>query len=124
MAGRQSASRRRGSQEFQIVISQGKDHDLQALNKVANELVSPGRGILAADESTSSITKRFNALKVESTEITRRDYREMLFRTPGFGENLSGVILYDENDPPEGRRRNTAGEASGARELDPRHQGR
>ncbi len=62
----------------------------------AQALVAPGKGILAADESTRTITRRFDSIGVESTEQTRRDYRETLFRTPGAGEFISGVILYDE----------------------------
>jgi fructose-bisphosphate aldolase class I len=59
-------------------------------------MVAKHRGILAADESTSTISKRFKSIKVESTEENRRAYREMLFTTPGAGEFISGVILYDE----------------------------
>jgi fructose-bisphosphate aldolase class I len=59
-------------------------------------MVAKHRGLLAADESTSTITKRFNSIKVESTEEHRRAYREMLFTTPGATEFVSGVILYDE----------------------------
>ena len=71
--------------------------NLAELNKVAEAMVAPGRGILAADESTSTIKKRFDAIGVESTPITRRDYREMLFRTnEAMAKNISGVILYDE----------------------------
>src|SRR6202041_185571 len=67
------------------------------LNKVAEAMVAPGRGILAADESTGTIKKRFDALGVESTADTRRDYREMLFRTgDAMSKYISGVILYDE----------------------------
>ena len=67
------------------------------LNKVAEAMVAPGRGILAADESTGTIKKRFDALGVESTADTRRDYREMLFRTSdAMSKYISGVILYDE----------------------------
>ena len=67
------------------------------LNKVALAMVAPGRGILAADESTGTIKKRFDALGVESTPDTRRDYREMLFRsTDAMAKYISGVILYDE----------------------------
>ena len=62
----------------------------------AQALVAPGKGILAADESTRTITRRFDSIGVESTERTRRDYREMLFRTPGAAEFISGAILYDE----------------------------
>ncbi|MBI2323457.1 MAG: fructose-bisphosphate aldolase class I [Chloroflexi bacterium] len=64
--------------------------------QIARELVAPGKGILAADESTSTIKKRFDAIGVESTEGNRRAYRELLFRTPGAAEFISGVILYDE----------------------------
>ncbi|MDQ4106754.1 MAG: fructose-bisphosphate aldolase class I [Actinomycetota bacterium] len=70
--------------------------DLQKLENTAQELLAPGQGILAADESTGTITKRFGAVGIESTEETRRDYREMLFTTEGIGEFLSGVILFDE----------------------------
>jgi fructose-bisphosphate aldolase class I len=67
------------------------------LNKVAQALVVPGKGILAADESSGTIKKRFDAINVESTEQTRRDYREMLFRAKEAMSNyISGVILYDE----------------------------
>jgi fructose-bisphosphate aldolase class I len=67
------------------------------LNKVAEAMVAPGRGILAADESTGTIKKRFDALGVESTADNRRDYREMLFRTKeAMSKYISGVILYDE----------------------------
>jgi fructose-bisphosphate aldolase class I len=70
---------------------------VEALNKTALAMVAPGRGILAADESTGTIKKRFDALGVESTPDSRRDYREMLFRsTEAMAKNISGVILYDE----------------------------
>ena len=67
-----------------------------ALHATASELVGPGKGILAADESTGTIGKRFDTIDVENTEPNRRAYRQMLFTTPGFGDHLSGVILYDE----------------------------
>jgi fructose-bisphosphate aldolase class I len=71
--------------------------NLSELNKVAEAMVAPGRGILAADESTGTIKKRFDTLGVESTADTRRDYREMLFRsTDAMAKYISGVILYDE----------------------------
>jgi fructose-bisphosphate aldolase class I len=71
--------------------------NLAELNKVAAAMVAPGRGILAADESTGTITKRFDALGVQSTTDSRRDYREMLFRTTdAMSKYISGVILYDE----------------------------
>lgn len=60
------------------------------------EVAIRGRGILAADESTATITKRFQGIGVESTEENRRSYRELLFTTPGLGEFISGVILYEE----------------------------
>src|ERR1700759_3108943 len=67
------------------------------LNKVAQALATPARGILAADESSGTIKKRFDAIKVESTEESRRDYREMLFRSQeAMSKYISGVILYDE----------------------------
>src|SRR3977135_2021276 len=71
--------------------------NLAELNKVANAMVAPGKGILAADESSGTIKKRFDAIKVESTEDSRRDYREMLFRSQeAMTKYISGVILYDE----------------------------
>src|SRR6476661_5345305 len=71
--------------------------NLADLNKAALAMVTPGKGILAADESSGTIKKRFDAIKVDSTEETRRDYREMLFRsTEAMSKHISGVILYDE----------------------------
>jgi fructose-bisphosphate aldolase, class I len=71
--------------------------DLAELNKVALAMVAPGKGILAADESTGTIKKRFDAINVASTEDNRRDYREMLFRCgEAMSRHISGVILYDE----------------------------
>jgi len=71
--------------------------NLADLNKVALAMVTPGKGILAADESSGTIKKRFDAIKVESTEENRRDYREMLFRSSeAMSKYVSGVILYDE----------------------------
>ena len=71
--------------------------NLAELNKVAEAMVAPGRGILAADESSGTIKKRFDAIKVENTEDNRRDYREMMFRTSeAMTKYISGVILYDE----------------------------
>src|SRR4051812_37429424 len=66
------------------------------LEATARALVAGGKGILAADENTGTITKRFGAINVDSTESNRRDYRETLFSTPGLGESISGVILFDE----------------------------
>ncbi|HXQ64871.1 MAG TPA: class I fructose-bisphosphate aldolase [Steroidobacteraceae bacterium] len=66
------------------------------LARNAHAMVTRGRGILAADESTGTIKKRFDKINVESTEENRRAYRELLFTTPGAAEFISGVILYDE----------------------------
>jgi fructose-bisphosphate aldolase class I len=67
------------------------------LEQVAQAMVAPGKGILAADESTGTIAKRFDSIKAENTEDNRRDYREMLFRsTEAMRSHISGVILYDE----------------------------
>src|ERR1700738_5559088 len=71
--------------------------NLADLNKVALALVAPGKGLLAADESSGTIKKRFDASNVSSTEESRRDYREMLFRSSeAMNQYISGVILYDE----------------------------
>jgi len=70
--------------------------NLDELNQMAQAMVAPGRGILAADESSGTIKKRFDAIGVESTEDSRRDYREMLFRSADGMKHISGVILYDE----------------------------
>ena len=66
------------------------------LHETAKALVAEGKGILAADESTGTIKKRFDSIQLESTEDNRRAYRELLFTTPGVEEYISGVILYDE----------------------------
>jgi fructose-bisphosphate aldolase, class I len=66
------------------------------LNATARALVAKNRGLLAADESTSTIKKRFDAIQLESTEENRRAYREMLFTASGAQKYISGVILYDE----------------------------
>ncbi len=70
--------------------------DLEALNAVANTMVEPGKGILAADESTGTIQKRFDAIGVENTEANRRAYREILFRSAEGMSHVSGVILFTE----------------------------
>src|ERR1041385_7251057 len=66
------------------------------LHETAAALVAEGKGILAADESTGTIQKRFDAIGVESTEENRRAYRDLLFTTAGAEEFISGVILFDE----------------------------
>ena len=65
------------------------------LHETARALVAEGKGILAADESDSTIKKRFDSIDLESTEENRRAYRDMLFTTPGVEEYISGVILFD-----------------------------
>ena len=70
--------------------------NLKKLAANANAMVAPGKGILAADESTGTIKQRFDSIGVESTVENRRDYREMLFRTPGAAGFISGAILFDE----------------------------
>src|SRR5262245_46147591 len=66
------------------------------LDSIAQAMVAKDKGILAADESSGTIKKRFDKIKIESTEESRRTYREMLFTTPGSSDYISGVILYDE----------------------------
>ncbi len=70
--------------------------DLHGLITTAQAIVTTGKGVLAADESSGTIQRRFDSINVESTEENRRNYREMLFRTRGIAEYLSGVILFDE----------------------------
>ena len=70
--------------------------NLDQLAKTANEMVADNRGLLAADESTGTIGKRFAQIDVENVEDNRRDYRELLFRADGLGKFISGTILYDE----------------------------
>lgn len=66
------------------------------LSDIARKLVAPGKGILAADESDKTIEKRFSSIGVESTSENHRIYRQLLFKTPGIEEYISGVILFDE----------------------------
>ncbi len=66
------------------------------LYTIARQMVADNKGLLAADESTGTIQKRFDGIGVENTEDNRRAYRELLFTTPGFEQHVSGVILYDE----------------------------
>lgn len=71
--------------------------NLAELNRIANAMVAKGKGILAADESTGTIKKRFDAIGVENVESNRRDYRELMFRTDeAMTKYISGVILFDE----------------------------
>jgi fructose-bisphosphate aldolase, class I len=69
---------------------------MSELHEIAKALVAEGKGILAADESSGTIKKRFDSIGVESTEESRRAYRDLLFTTEGAEEFISGVILYDE----------------------------
>ena len=70
--------------------------NVSELETTARAIVAPGKGILAADESTGTIKKRFDKIGVESTEENRRAYRDLLFTTDGAEEFISGVILFDE----------------------------
>lgn len=70
--------------------------DTKQLNLIAMQMVAPGKGILAADESTATAGKRFEKIGIENTETNRRDYREMFFTAPNIGQYISGVIMYDE----------------------------
>ncbi len=70
--------------------------NIESMSTTAQQLVAPGKGILAADESTPTMAKRLAAIGVASTEPVRRAYRQLLFTTPGLGEYISGVILFDE----------------------------
>lgn len=70
--------------------------DATTLKKIAQSLVAPGKGILAADESSKTIQKRFDKIGITSTPETNLAYRQMLFTTPGIEEYISGIILYDE----------------------------
>ena len=76
--------------------------DRQRLVQTAQALVAKNKGILAADESGGTIKRRFDSINVESTEENRRNYREMLFRTAGIADFISGVILFDETIRQEG----------------------
>src|SRR5690349_4796995 len=69
---------------------------IEQLAETARAMVAPGKGIIAIDESTGTIAKRFAGVGVENSEENRRAYREMLLATPGLGEHISGAILYDE----------------------------
>src|SRR6478752_6337001 len=69
---------------------------IEDLESIAQAMVAPGKGIIAIDESTNTIKKRFEAVGIENTEENRRAYRELLLTTPGLNEHISGAILYDE----------------------------
>src|SRR5260221_6004080 len=77
-------------------MGDSENMNAENLQATAKALVASGKGILAADESTGTIEKRFRSIGIPSTEENRRAYREMLFTAPGLGEFISGVILFDE----------------------------
>ena len=69
---------------------------IENLEQIAQAMVAPGKGIIAVDESSSTIKKRLEAVGLENTEENRRAYRELLLTAPGLGEHISGAILFDE----------------------------
>ena len=69
---------------------------IEDLESIALAMVAPGKGIIAIDESTNTIAKRFESVGIENSEENRRAYRELLLTTPGLSEHISGAILYDE----------------------------
>ena len=98
--------------------------NLAELNKVALAMVAPGQGILAADESSGTIKKRFDAIGVESTEDNRRDYREMLFRAADAMKSHLRRHPVRRDHLAEGQGRHAAGRADQEGRRPPRHQGR
>src|SRR5947207_7931931 len=92
-------------------------HDLPS---IALALVATGKGILAADETIPTLTRRFDALGIQSTENSRRTYREMLFTTPGAAEFISGVIMQDETI----RQKSSDGTPTRSGALEPGHPSR
>ncbi len=97
---------------------------MTSLNEIARAIVAPGKGILAADESSGTIKKRFDSINVESTEDRRRAYREMLFTTAGAEAQHQRRHPVRRDDPPAGLRRPPAGEGARGSRDHPRHQGR
>src|SRR4029078_11617458 len=100
----------RGSGARGILLGDGTGYEKgyemshSELHETAKALVADGKGILAADESSGHIKKRFDTIGVESTEENRRAYRDLLFTTPGVEEYISGVILFDETIRQSGPR--------------------
>ena len=94
------------------------------LHETARALVADNKGILAADESSGTIEKRFDSIDLESTEENRRAYRDMLFTTPGLEDFVSGVILYDETIRQQSSGRDAVREAARRQRDHPRDQGR
>lgn len=97
--------------------------NLTELNKVALAMVAPGRGILAADESSGTIKKRFDAIGVESTEDSRRDYREMLFRSAEGMKHISGSHPLRRDYLAKSERWHAVGRFDQEGGRDSRHQG-
>lgn len=99
-AGRQQAVKKeddKGPKKFEWKAKEHASGDYTAeLIQTAKDICAPGKGILAADESTGTIGKRFDDIKVENNHDNRRAYRELLFTTPGLSEYISGVIMFDE----------------------------
>ena len=95
-----------------------------ALHETARAIVADHKGILAADESTGTIKKRFDSIGVENTEENRRAYRDLLFTTPGFEDHISGVILYDETIRQSSNDGTPFAGAAGVEGRRPRDQGR
>jgi fructose-bisphosphate aldolase class I len=79
-----------------MTAQSGDRMSIDQLNETALAMVAPGKGIIAIDESTSTIKKRFDAVGIECSEDNRRAYRELLLTTPGLAEHISGAIMYDE----------------------------
>ena len=94
------------------------------LESTARALVAGGKGILAADETPGTLTRRLDALRIVSTPESRRDYREMFFTTPGIAEFISGVIMQDETIRQRSTPRNAAGRCARAARHPARHQSR
>jgi fructose-bisphosphate aldolase class I len=78
---------------YQPALTKQQEDELRS---IAAKILQPGKGILAADESTGTIGKRLDSVKLENTEDNRRKYRQLLFTTPNFGQHISGVILFEE----------------------------
>ncbi|KAH7699769.1 aldolase [Aphelenchoides avenae] len=78
---------------YQTYLTKEKEDELRA---IVAKIAQPGKGILAADESTGSIGKRLDSIQLENNETNRRKYRQLLFTTPNLGQNISGAILYEE----------------------------
>ncbi len=92
---------------------------LTELETTIQDMVQTGRGVLAADESAPTIAKRFDAINVQSTEDSRRDWRNLLVTTAGLGEYISGIILFEETLTQDGDKGQTIVEAGWAQKIVP-----